>query len=266
MTFTPAQAAIEEAAARLFDAQAMRTPCAPVRELIGATDIVAAYAVQARNTTRAIAAGGRVVGRKIGLTARSVQQQMGVDQPDFGTLFAGMAAGDGEEIAWSRVLQPKAEGEIALVLDRDVTSEMPTAADLLRATAYAVPAIEIVDSRIAGWDIRIADTVADNASSGLFVLGGPPHSLAGLDLLLCGMMLTVNGRPASYGVGAACLGHPLNAAAWLAGRMAEAGEPLRAGDILLTGALGPMVPVGPGDAVEVRIGGLGSARAFFTKE
>lgn len=261
-----AAAAIEAAASRLAEAQASCTPCAPVRDLLDAQDVAAAYAVQALNTARAVAAGGRIVGRKIGLTAEAVQRQMGVDQPDFGTLLADMAEGDGQEIAWSRVLQPKVEGEVALVLDRDIAVEMPTAADLVRATAYAAPAIEIVDSRIAGWDIRIADTVADNASAGLFVLGGPPHSLRDLDLLGCGMVLWVNGRPVSFGVGAACLGHPLNAAVWLARRMAQAGEQLRAGDILLTGALGPMAPVRPGDAVEVGISGLGTARAFFGQD
>ena len=172
-------AAIEEAADRLHRAAVARLPCAPVRDLIGADDVAAAYAVQARNTARGIAAGRRVAGRKIGLTARAVQQQMGVDQPDFGTLFADMAMGNGEEIPWRRVLQPKIEGEIALVLERDLTGEMPTAADLLRAAAYAVPALEIVDSRIAGWDIRIADTIADNASSGCSCWAGRRASWRG---------------------------------------------------------------------------------------
>ena len=259
----PTSTAIQAAAERLHQARMTSITCMPVRDLIGADNIDAAYAVQALGTARAVSEGRQIVGRKIGLTAESVQRQLGVNQPDFGTLLGDMAIGDGEEIAWTRVLQPKVEGEVALVLERDVTADMPTIADLVRATGYAIPAIEIVDSRISQWDIRIADTVADNASSGLFVLGGPPRPLGGLDLLTCGMVLRVNGRAASFGAGAACLGHPLNAAVWLARRLAAEGQKLRAGDLLLTGALGPMVAVKPGDAVEVAIGGLGGARAMF---
>lgn len=257
--------AIEDAAARLFQAQAAGVPCAPVRDVIGADDVAAAYAVQALNTARSVGRGARVVGRKIGLTAEAVQRQMGVDQPDFGTLLSSMVRGDGEEIAWRDVMQPRVEGEVALVLERDLSVEMPNVADLIRAVAYAVPSIEIVDSRVAGWDIRIADTVADNASSGLFVLGGPPRRLDGLDLHACGMVLRVNGRPVSFGAGAACLGHPLTAAVWLARRLAAEGSFLQAGDILLTGALGPMVAVSAGDAVEVAIAGLGAARTAFAR-
>ena len=252
--------AVDDAAARLARAQESGVPCTPVRDVIGADDVAAAYAVQALNTARAVERGARVIGRKIGLTAASVQRQMGVDQPDFGTLLSSMIRGDDEEIAWHHVMQPRVEGEVALVLEHDLAVETPNVADLMRAVAYAVPSIEIVDSRIAGWDIRIADTVADNASSGLFVLGGPPRRLDGLDLHGCGMVLRVNGRPVSFGAGAACLGHPLTAAVWLARRLAAEGAFLRAGDILLTGALGPMVPVSAGDAVEVMIAGLGAAR------
>jgi len=251
------------AATRLDQARRTHTPCAPVRDLIGPDDVAAAYAVQACNTAKALEEGRRLVGRKIGLTAKSVQRQLGVDQPDFGALFADMALGDGEEITWDRVLQPKVEGEVALVLDRDLTAEAATAADVIRATAYAVAAIEVVDSRVAGWNIRITDTVADNASSGLFVLGGTPHRLDGLDLRLCGMVLELRGQPAAFGAGAACLGHPLNAAVWLARQMAKVGTPLRAGDVLLTGALGPMLAVEPGDTAEVHVGGLGSVRVTF---
>lgn len=254
---------IDDAAERLAQAQKSGVPCAPIRDLIGADDVTAAYAVQALNTARAVEQGARVIGRKIGLTAASVQRQMGVDQPDFGTLLSSMIRGDGEEIAWRDVMQPRVEGEVALVLERDLTAEMPNVADLMRAVAYAVPSIEIVDSRITDWSIRIADTVADNASSGLFVLGAPPRRLEGLDLHGCGMVMRVNGRPVSFGAGAACLGDPLTAAVWLARRLAAEGAFLRAGDILLTGALGPMVSIGAGDAVEVMIAGLGAARTAF---
>jgi 2-keto-4-pentenoate hydratase len=258
-------ARIGEAAERLREALATGKACAPVRDLLPPSDLRAAYAVQETNTTYWIANGRRPVGRKIGLTALSVQRQLGVDQPDFGMLYADMAVGDGEEIAPSRLQQPKIEGEIAFILDRDLAFEQPTTADVARAVGYVVPAIEVVGSRIANWDIKIVDTIADNASSGLFVLGGPPRRLEGLDLRLCGMVIERRGEPVSVGAGAACLGHPLNAAAWLARKMVEIGRPLRAGDVIMSGALGPMATVSPGDVAELRISGLGSARALFAR-
>lgn len=254
---------IEEAAGLIREAYRTGRPCAPVRTLLPDGDVATAYAVQEANTRRWLDDGRRPVGRKIGLTAKAVQVQLGVDQPDYGMLFADMCLGDSEEIASGRVLQPKVEAEIALVLERDLMLEHPTVADVLRATAYALPAIEVVGSRIANWDIRIVDTVADNASSGLFVLGGPARKLDGLDLRLCGMVLERRGEPVSLGAGAACLGNPLTAAAWLARKMVEVGRPLQAGDVLMTGALGPMAPVAAGDVVEARISGLGSVRAVF---
>ncbi|MDE2455603.1 MAG: fumarylacetoacetate hydrolase family protein, partial [Burkholderiales bacterium] len=232
----------------LWQAAASGQPIAPVRERIEAAaidgDVMgAAYEVQQSISRRRIEAGGRLVGRKIGLTSKAVQKQLGVDSPDFGALFADMAVGDGEEIASSRLMQPKAEAEIALVLDRDLTHARHTVADLISATAYALPAIEVVGSRIANWDIRLADTVADNASSSLFVLGTRPVALSRLDLADCGMAMERGGEPVSVGGGAACLGNPLNAAVWLADMLVRMGTPLRAGDVLMTGALGPMVPV-----------------------
>lgn len=246
-------------AAALREAEVRRAPIAPLRETWPALDVALAYRVQGEV---ARLAGGRVVGRKIGLTARSVQQQLGVAQPDFGTLRDDMIAGDGEEVAWSRLIQPKAEAEIAVVLGRDLTGAT-TFADAVRAVDFALPAIEVVDSRIAGWNIRLVDTVADNASSGVVVLGGTPRPLAAFDPRLCGMVIERRGEPVSTGAGAACLGHPINALAWLATTMRDLGTPLRAGDLVLTGALGPMVAVGPGDALEARISGLGSVRAVF---
>ncbi|MNT20717.1 2-oxopent-4-enoate hydratase [compost metagenome] len=180
-------------------------------------------------------------------------------------LFADMAVGDGEEIALSRTLQPKAEAEIALVLERDLTHEKHTFADISGATAYAVAAIEIVGSRIANWDITLADTIADNASSGLFVLGSRPVHLHDLDLVNCAMTMERAGQQVSAGTGTACLGNPLNAAAWLADMMVRMGSPLKAGDVLMSGALGPMVPVSAGDRLVARIEGLGEVRAVFAE-
>jgi 2-keto-4-pentenoate hydratase len=254
---------IRRASAAILEAYASGVPCAPVRTLLPDNDVGAAYRVQREQVHHWLEQGRRIVGRKIGLTAKAVQKQLGVDQPDFGILFADMCLGDDEQIAAGAVLQPKVEGEIALILDRDLAMECPTVADVVRATAYVVPAIEIVGSRIANWDIRIVDTVADNASAGLFALGGPARRIDGLDLVGCAMALTRNGTQASQGTGAACLGSPLNAATWLARKMIEVNSPLAAGDIIMTGALGPMVPAAAGDRIELTISGLGSARTNF---
>jgi 2-keto-4-pentenoate hydratase len=251
-------------AARLRDAEYARQPVAPVRDEIPTGDATLAYAVQHARVGARCAEGERVVGRKIGLTSVAVQRQLGVDQPDFGTLFASMAYGDNAPMPLSRLIQPKVEAEIALVLKRDLVEENHTFADLIDATAYALAAIEVVDSRIRDWDIRFKDTVADNASSAMFVLGSRPVTLAELDLTACAMTLSQEGEVLSRGNGSACLGNPLNAALWLADRMAQLGTPLRAGDIVLTGALGPMVAVtGPG-TFTAQIDGLGSVRATFT--
>lgn len=257
---------IEQAARQLFAAQASRTPCPPVRGLLPEGDLAAAYAVQNLNVQRAEKDGRRIVGRKIGLTAKSVQKQLGVDQPDYGILFADMEVQDGETIAWDRVLQPKAEAEVALVLERDLDRKDTTLTELVAATAYLLPAIEVVGSRVANWDISILDTIADNASSGAYVLGATPKKLADVDLRLCGMAMFRSGEPVSVGAGAACLGHPLNAALWLARTMAKVGRPLQAGNVVLTGALGPMVAARSGDVIEARIEGLGSVTAAFGRE
>ena len=251
-----------ELAARIRAAYA-GTPIAPIRTQLAELDVDGAYAIQEANTAHWEAEGRRLVGSKIGLTSRAVQKQLGVDRPDFGVLFADMIVAEDEPVAAGRVLQPKIEAEVAFLLDRDVDVEAPTIADVLRAVAYAMPALEIVGSRISNWDIGIVDTVADNASSGLFVLGGPVRRLDGLDLRAMQMQMTRREEVVSKGTGAACLGNPLNAMAWLAGELAGRKRPLRAGDVVLSGALGPMVPVNPGDVFEANIAGLGTVSARF---
>jgi 2-keto-4-pentenoate hydratase len=250
----------------LDEATRTGTPCAPVRALLPEGDIETAYAVQRLHVERGVAAGRRLVGRKIGLTSPAVQRQLGVGQPDFGALFADMAVGEGEPVPAGRLLQPKVEAEVALVLAADLPHREPTVADLLRATAFALPALEIVDSRIADWDITIVDTVADNASCGLFVLGGTPVPLDRLDLRGVRMTLARNGETVSQGTGADCLGSPLTAARWLAATLAGLGDPLRAGDIVLTGALGPMAVAAEGDEFTARIEGLGTVGVAFATE
>ncbi|MCW3836993.1 2-keto-4-pentenoate hydratase [Sphingomonas canadensis] len=231
---------------------------APLRDGLEPGDGAGAYRVQDINTRFWTGQGRRIVGRKIGLTAKAVQAQLGVDQPDYGVLFGDMEIPDGGVLPAASVLQPKAEAEVALILNADITAPDAGRAEVAAATECAVAAIEIVDSRIADWKISFADTVADNGSSAFFVLGSERHGLEGLDLYTCGMALERNGELVSLGAGAACLGHPLEAAAWLARVMVANGTPLRAGDIVLTGALGPMVAIAPGDRLTAAIGGLGS--------
>jgi len=252
-------ALIEQAAAQIRAAAESRTPCGPVRDIVGTeTDIDVGYAVQDVNTKADVAAGRRISGRKIGITSEAVMEQVGVDQPDFGTLFVDMEYGDGVSIKPGRLMQPRVEGEVALVLDRDLDHAVHSFNDIIRATAYALPSIEIVDSRIAGWNIRIVDTVADNASCGLYILGGKPVPLRDVDLRTIPMRMDVDGETVATGEGAACLGHPLNAARWLADVMSNRGTPLRAGDVVMTGALGPMKPVTAGSTVVCDFGPLGT--------
>lgn len=254
---------VEEAAARLQTAAESRQPCPPVRDLLGVADVDAAYAVQHRISAARVAAGARVVGSKVGLTSAAVQQQFGVLQPDFGTLFSDTAYASEEPVALSRLLQPRVEAEVAFVLSQDVDDPTANVATVLRATDFVMAAVEVVDSRIAGWDITITDTVADNASSGLFVLGTVPFSPMGLDLAEVGMVLEHRGDPVSTGAGAACMGSPVVAVSWLARELARRGTPLRAGDVVLSGALGPMVTVaGPG-CYRARLHGMGAVEAVF---
>jgi 2-keto-4-pentenoate hydratase len=260
-------AAVAEAAGRLRTAAVEHAPCAPVRDLIGSSDLVAAYAVQRSLTQARLAAGATVVGRKIGLTSDAVQHQLGVDRPDFGVLFDDMEVADGALVPLDRLLQPQVEAEIAFVLGSDLDDDV-SAIGVRRAVEYAVPALEIVDSRIAGWDISLADTVADNASSGLFVLGTPRHALADLEPRETRMTLAVDGTVVSTGTGEACLGDPLAALAWLAATALELGDPLRAGQVVLSGALGPMVAVRARTTVRAELHGadhgpVGQVTAVF---
>jgi 2-keto-4-pentenoate hydratase len=261
---------VTRAAHRLEHASASRTPCAPVRDLIGPDDVQAAYAVQLQVNQARQAAGARIVGRKIGLTSPAVQQQLGVDQPDFGVLFDDMAVSDGGEIQVSRLLQPRVEAEIAFVLGADLDDDV-SPEGLRAAVDHAVVALEIVDSRIQQWDISFADTVADNASSGLFVMGSRKLRLQKFVPRNTTMTLAVDALVVSTGSGTACLGDPLDALGWLAKTALAFGAPLRAGQVVLSGALGPMVPVQPGTHVRAELSdtdgrALGTVTSYFPQE
>jgi 2-keto-4-pentenoate hydratase len=256
----------EEAAHALHQAAATGNLISPLRDRFPGMTVEDAYEIQAANVERHVSHGRRVVGRKIGLTSTVVQRQLGVDQPDFGTLLDDMSFGDAQMIPLARLHQPKIEAEIGFVLGRDLDMEQPAHHEVLQAVDYVIPALEIVGSRIAEWNIKLVDTVADNASCGVYVLGSTPVSARGLDLGLAGMCLSRRGDPVSTGAGAACLGNPLNAVVWLARTMSRLGKPLRAGELILSGALGPMVAVQPGDVFECQIQGLGSVRTEFESD
>lgn len=252
------EAQLDAAADRLLAAARSGVPCTPVRDLIGADDVQAAYAVQRRLTAIRVASGARVVGRKIGLTSAAVQAQLGVDQPDFGVLFDDMEHHGGDIVPVGSVLQPRAEAEIAFVLGEDLVDGELSAARVRAAVDHAVAAIEICGSRIADWDISFGDTVADNASSGAYVLGPERVRLDAFEPREVEMTMTVDGETVSTGSGAACLGDPLAALTWLAVRARELGDPLRAGQVVLSGALGPMRPVARGQRVRATLTGLGA--------
>lgn len=256
---------IEHAAQILREARADLSPVARVSETLGLQGLETAYRVAEINTRLRLDAGRRIVGKKVGLTSVAVQQQLGVDQPDFGVLFDDMEFLSGGVIDIGRLIQPKVEAEVAFVIGKDLPSQPPTYSEFLRAVAHALPALEVVDSAIRDWRITLFDTVADNASAGLYVLGNQPVDLGSLQLAQIGMSMSKGGEVVSIGNGAACLGHPLRAAYWLARVMATRGEPLRAGEVILSGALGPMVAVSDGDQIVADIGALGSVSCQFRR-
>lgn len=248
-----------EAAQVIREARTQRRTIPRISETHGIAGLAQAYQVAEINTMARLAEPGRrIVGLKVGLTSKSVQQQLGVDQPDFGVLFDDMEHLNNDAILMARLIQPKVEAEVALIVGADLVGESLSWSEFLRGLAYALPALEIVDSVIRDWKITLVDTVADNASSALYVLGNQPVDIGRLDLGALGMQMDINSQTVSVGTGAACLGHPLRAAYWLALTMAERGQALKTGQVILSGALGPMCPLQAGDAVHASMGALGS--------
>ncbi|MBI1305174.1 MAG: 2-keto-4-pentenoate hydratase [Bacteroidetes bacterium] len=253
------QSIIQEAAERISKAIETGTPCSPVRDILGETNIELAYAVQDFNHRKQIAAGRKIVGKKIGLTSFAVQKQLGVDQPDFGLLYADTEVEQSGSINTSELLQPRAEAELAFVLKESLEGEI-TMETVTDAIDYVLASIEIVGSRVENWNIRITDTVADNASASHFVLGTQKKNLSDVDLENCRMKLFKNNEVVSEGVGSACLGNPLNAVLWLAKTMKEMGRPLMKGEVILSGALGPMTNIISGDHITAEIEGFEPVR------
>jgi 2-keto-4-pentenoate hydratase len=256
---------INQLAKQLREAYATRTACSPLRDIIGMEDLASAYAIQEVNNNLLIKGGARVVGRKIGLTSKAVQAQLGVDQPDFGILLNTMEILNNDSISVKELMQPKAEAEIAFVFAKDLPPHELSMHELISSIDYALASIEIVGSRIENWNIKITDTIADNASASHFVVGHQPVKLENVDLINCKMQMTKNGKIVSEGSGAACLGSPLNATLWLVNTMAKLGTPLKAGEVILSGALGPMASVEAGDKFEASFTGLGTVSVSFTE-
>jgi 2-oxopent-4-enoate/cis-2-oxohex-4-enoate hydratase len=255
---------IEHHGDELYAALRERKTVAPLTDREPTIRIEDAYRISRCLLERRLADGEKVIGKKIGVTSKVVQQALGVHQPDFGYLTNVMLFPNGAELPiGSRLIQPRAEGEIAFVLSKDLKGTGITNRDVLAATESVRPCFEIVDSRIKDWKIKIEDTIADNASSGLFVLGDDAADPRSVDFVTCGMVVWKNGEVLSTGAGAAALGSPLTCVAWLANMLGSFGIPLRAGDVILSGSLVPLEPVRPGDQMEMRIAGIGSASVRF---
>ncbi|KFX69653.1 2-keto-4-pentenoate hydratase [Pseudomonas taeanensis MS-3] len=254
---------IEQLGDELLDALNQARMVAPLTERFPQLTIEHAYAIQQRLLSRRVQQGERIIGKKIGVTSQAVMDMLKVNQPDFGQLTDRMVVNQGGCVPMSSLIQPKAEGEIAFVLKHDLAGPGVTVADVLRATEGVMACFEIVDSRIRDWQIKIQDTVADNASCGVFVLGDRLVDPRYLDLYTTGMVLEKNGRIVGTGAGAATMGSPVIAVAWLANTLGRLGMSLKAGEIILSGALSAMVPVVAGDQLRMSLAGIGSCSVRF---
>lgn len=255
---------LRELADELWQADRTAEPVPPLTDRHPDLVLDDAYAVQTINIDRRIDAGERVVGRKVGLTSRPMQELLGVDEPDFGVLTEQMVVEDGDLIDLARLVQPRVEAEMAFVMERDLAGPGVTTGGALAAIAGVLPAVEIVDSRVADWKIKLVDTVADNASSGLLVMGGRMSKVDDLDLRLLGVAVSRGGELLDTGAGAAVLGNPARCVAWLANKLGAFGAGLKAGDIVLPGSPHKMVTVAPGDVFRAEFAHLGAVTVRFS--
>lgn len=253
---------IDTLADGLFAAATSATPIAPLTDNheINPMD---AYRIARRNVDRAVEAGDRILGHKVGLSAKAMQRMLGVNEPDFGTLLASMYHDDRSTVDISQLIQPRVEIEVAFVLKTALEGPHCTAADVIGAVDYVLPSIEIVDSRINDWKIKLGDTIADNASCGAFALGGTPTRLDTIDIRLIGALLTKNGDLVETGCSGAVLGNPITAVSWLANKLHAAGTRLEPGEIVLPGSCTAMVPVAHGDHVLAEFANLGTVELSF---
>jgi 2-keto-4-pentenoate hydratase len=253
----------EQLADKLMAAQRDRVPIDPLTTTCPGFDVVDAYEIQLINVRRRIGAGGTIRGHKVGLSARAMQQMMGVNEPDYGHLLDDMFVFETDRVSADTLCQPRVEVEVAFVLGAPLSGPGSTVADVLAATAFVVPAIEIIDSRIRDWKIRLPDTVADNASSGLVVLGGRRSAVEGTDLRTLGAVLRRNGEIAETGAAGAVLGNPATAVAWLANKVHAFGVELEAGHIVMPGSCTRAIDVRAGDVVRADFDVLGHVAVSF---
>lgn len=257
---------LADLAATLWRAERDRTPIAPITDAHPMFSVADAYAVQRSNLDRRMDQGAVLRGRKVGLTSRASQNILGVTEPTFGALLSDMFVDDGAELRMTGLLQPRVEAELAFVLSRDLAGPGLTAVSAMRAVDCVIPVIEVGDSRIDNWRIRVMDTIADNASSARVVLGSGFAPLTPtLDICHLGVLFYRNGVPIDSGAGAAVMGNPLRALAWLANKLADFDEFLHEGDVVLAGALHRMVPVRPGDEFCAEFARLGPVAVRFVE-
>jgi 2-keto-4-pentenoate hydratase len=254
---------IKELADTLLAAERSGKPIPPLTESDRGITVDEAYRVQLRIMEVKKSGGQVVVGKKIGITSRAMQAMLGVNEPDYGHILDRMVVAEGEMIPTAELIQPRIEGEIAFILKEDLEGPGVTLADVIRCSEGVIPALEVIDSRIMDWKIKLPDTVADNASSARIVLGGKITRVLGLDLRTVGMVLEKSGEVAATAAGAAVLGHPAQAVAWLANKLAAYKIPLRKGEIILSGSLTAAVPVAAGDFIRADFGLLGDVKIKF---
>jgi 2-keto-4-pentenoate hydratase len=257
------QEQIHQIAHELLDAEANHAPIPPITDAVPGFSVEDAYAVQKIVIDHRLGEGRKIIGKKVGLTSKAMQQALGVSEPDYGMLLDGVLIEDGVSYETSQLLQPRIEGEIAFVLNKDLVGPNVTVEQVLEATEYVSPSLEVIDSRIKDWKIKLPDTIADNASSARVVVGKSQVSVAGLDLANVEMVFKKNGEEIGRAKGDAVLGNPANAVAWLANKLHELGVPVNAGDIIMPGALTAMTPVAPGDTIEAEFSQIGSVSVRF---
>ncbi|MBH5318317.1 2-keto-4-pentenoate hydratase [Paenibacillus sp. GSMTC-2017] len=254
---------IETLANELMEAETTKVAIAPFTERYSEMTVTDAYNVQLQVVKVKKAAGKTIIGKKVGLTSKAMQTMLNVNEPDYGHLLDDMEVADGGVVKVSEMVAPRIEAEIGFILDRDLSGPDVTFLDVLMATKYIVPTLEIIDSRIADWKIKLIDTVADNGSSAKVVVSGQKTPIDNIDLRDLSMILSKNGEQLATGAGAAALGHPAYAIAWLANKLSEFGISLKAGEIILPGALSGAVAVQAGDHIEARFGSIGSVSVSF---
>ena len=255
---------LEDLAAQLHNAELTRRTIPPLSEQVPGLSVADSYRIQQLNVSRRLRDGGVIAGHKVGLTSVAMQEQLGVDEPDYGVLFADMLVDDGQPIPVSGLIQPRVEAEVAFIMARELRGPGVTEADALEAIVGALPVIEVIDSRISAWKIGLTDTIADNASCAKVVRGEVVTPIAEIDLRTIGMILTVNGEVVSTAAGAAVLGNPIRGLVWLVNKLAEFGVSLQPGDLVLSGALHASVSVTEGMSVHAEFANIGGITAEFT--